>query len=123
MSQEDYQPTCETYVLAWDMYGLESCICASEIDRERVWNVLANKENMPSKNLGQILNILTMRARFNTQRLYEIYAIDVDASITKEVLVQQFEQAPQEMAELVRGRGRKLYSDHSESDKQKVKIN
>jgi cytidylate kinase len=121
MSQTDYQSDSETYVLAWDMYGLESCICASQIEKERVWNVLANKE-VRHESVGHILHMLTMRARFNSQRHYEIYAIDVDPSITKEVLVQQFEQAPQEMAELIRSRGRKLYSDHSESDKQKVKI-
>lgn len=121
MSQTEYQSDSETYVLAWDMYGLESCICASQIEKERVWNVLANKE-VRHEGVGQIVNMLTLRARFNSQRRYEIYAIDVDASITKEVLVQQFEEAPQEMAELIRGRGRKLYSDHSESDKQKVKI-
>jgi cytidylate kinase len=121
MSQTDYQSNSETYVLAWDMYGLESCICASQIEKERVWNVLANKE-VRHESVGRILNMLTLRARFNSQRRYEIYAIDVDASITKEVLVQQFEESPQQMAELIRNRGRKLYSDHSESDKQKVKI-
>lgn len=121
MSQEDYKLDSETYVLAWDMYGLESCICASQIEKERVWNVLANKD-VQHESVGHILHMLTMRARFNTQRCYEIYAIDVDSSITKEDLTQQFEECPQEMAELIRSRGRKLFSDHSESDRQKVKI-
>lgn len=110
MSQSDYKSDSETYVLAWDRYGLESCICASQIEKERVWNVLTNKD-VRNDSVSHILHMLTMRARFNTQRCYEIYAIDVDPSITKEVLVEQFKQAPQEMAELIRGRGRKLYSD------------
>ena len=121
MSQEDYRSDSETYVLAWDMYGLESCICASQIEKERVWNVLADKEHR-NESVGHILQMLTMRARFNSQRCYEIYAIDVNSSITKEVLIEQFEQAPQEMAELIRSRGRKLYSDRSAYDRQKVKI-
>ena len=112
MSTDSYQTESETYVLAWDMYGLESCICASQIEKERVWNVLANKEVRNDGNsVSHILHMLTMRARFNTQRHYEIYAIDVDSSITKEDLTNQFKQAPQEMAELIRSRGRKLYSD------------
>lgn len=114
MSDTEHQ--ADTYILSWDMYGLESCINASAIDREKVWNTLANKEGR-NQNLNQILQYLTMRARFNTQRHYEIYAIEVDNTITEDDLVEQFKQHPQAMADLIRKQGRKIYSDRMDKDK------
>jgi len=52
-----------------------------------------------------------LRARYNTQRHYEIYAIGVDASLDREQLVEMFDQDPQSAADLIRARGQQLYSD------------
>ena len=114
MTQENFDS--EVYILSWDMNGLESCINASQVDREKTWNLLADKDER-HEDVGTIIRHLTLRARFNSQRHYEIYAINVDPSITKEDLVEQFDQNPQAMADLVRARGRKLYSDRVDSDR------
>ena len=94
-------PDNNTFILSWDMYGLESCINATQMDREKVWAVLADK---PASNINHLLSSLTLRARFNSQRHYEIYAIEAAPEITEELLREQFEQDPQAMAELKIGR-------------------
>lgn len=111
MNDQDFDS--EVYILSWDMYGLESCINATHIDRVRVWNTLANKDER-HEDINRLLSMLTMRARYNTQRHYEIYSIAVDSSITEQDLVEQFKADPQGMAELIRARGNKIYSDRIE---------
>lgn len=115
---DDY--TANTFILVWDMYGLESCVNATQLDREKVWNTLADKD-IRSDKIGHIMNAFTMRARYNPQRHYEIYAIDVSVEITEDDLVGSFTDDPQGMAELIRVRGRKLYSDRR-TDPERVKI-
>jgi len=107
-SADDY--TANTFILAWDMYGLESCVNATQVDREKVWNTLANKEDS-KESIASILHFITMRARLNSHRHYEVYAIDVDESIDEDSIRASFENDPQSMAELIRSRGRKIHSD------------
>ena len=54
---------------------------------------------------------MTLRARANTQRHYEIYGIQTVEDIDKSTLERLFEDDPQAAAELIRERGTKLYSD------------
>ena len=109
------------FILSWDMYGLEACINASELDREKTFAVLANKEHR-GHDIGQILEHLTLRARFNVQRHYEIYSIAVTPDITKETLIKEFEENPQGMADLIRSRGTQIYSDRAKKDDERIKI-
>lgn len=121
MTEAEDDFTGNTFVLSWDMYGLESCINASQLERERVWNTLADKEEGNRNVLGHIISSLTLRARFNPHRHYEVYAIDVSEEITEEDLAENFDTDPQGMAELIRSRGRKLYSDRADPSS-RVKI-
>lgn len=101
-----------TYLLSWDMYGLESCINVTEMEHNKIISILGDKPDKnqdPSANFT--LNALILRAKFNPQRHYEIYAIEVDDSITKEDIVGMFKDAPNVSAELIRSRGHKIYSD------------
>jgi cytidylate kinase len=110
-----------TYVLSWDMHGLEACINISDIDKENMWAALKETDdslpNGRSNTVSSIVNMLVMRARFNSQRHYEIYAIDTDESISVQDLKEQFEDNPQRMAVLIRSRGRKLYSNRIKDTK------
>jgi len=63
---------------------------------------------------------LMLRARFNPQRHYEIYAIDCDVSLDEEFWREQWEEYPQETAELIRDRGHRLYSDRASTDRIKI---
>jgi len=114
----------KTFILSWDMLGLESCIDVDEVECNRTFAILSNTDDTTvshkSDSVQNILRNLTMRARFNTQRHYEIYSITVDANVTKDELVSQFDTMPQEMADLVRQRGSKIYSDRSDPTKSKI---
>ena len=107
----------ETYILSWDQTGLEACINVTEIEKEEMWNTLKSVESNRTSKVGSILQSLTLRARFNTQRHYEIYAIDVADGITKEDLESMFNDDPQGSADLIRSRGRQLYSDRAAPDR------
>lgn len=114
-----------TYVLSWDCHGLESCINVSDIEKEEMWAALNATEQNPAKGRNRtvsgIVNILMLRARFNPQRHYEIYAIDTNDDITEVELRSMFEENPQASAELIRERGRKLYSDRANSNTIKIR--
>lgn len=109
----------ETFILMWCNKGLESVINATVEDRKKTWSLLADEPDR-SRNIAEVLYYMTMRARFNTQRHYEIYAIDTDGSITAEDFWEMFEERPQYAAELIRERGRKLHSDRAEPNKLKI---
>ena len=119
MSEPDYESN--VFIFSWDMYGLEACINATEMDRAKTFAVLANRE-YHGQDIGQILEHLTLRARFNVQRHYEIYSIAVTPDITKEMLVEEFDKNPQGMADLIRNRGTKIYSDRIREDDARIKI-
>jgi hypothetical protein len=115
-----------TYVLSWDQLGLEACINISDIEKRKVWDTLKSTEDQPWNNgrdpdIGHIVNALMLRARFNHQRHYEIYAIETDDSISTEDMRDMFECDPQGSADLIRVHGRKLYSDRRVPDEQ-IKI-
>ena len=57
------------------------------------------------------LNILIMRARANPQRNYEIYTIQVEADVSLKDIQEMFKDSPQDIVDLVRARGHRLYSD------------
>lgn len=113
--------TTNAFVLSWDQLGLESVIPITQYEdweHQDLLDVLADRK--PTTNpLGKILFSLTMRARFNQQRHYEIYAIDCDTSITEEDWRDMFERNPQGSADMVRERGVVIHSDRLST---KIKI-
>jgi hypothetical protein len=58
---------------------------------------------------------MTMRARFNAERSYEIYAMDCDESITEEDLFDFWDNSPQAAADLTREKGVRLFSNRNKS--------
>lgn len=114
--------TTNTYLIYWCNEGLESVTPITQYeqwDRDNTFRVLNNEE--PVRNpLTGIIQMMTMRARFNPQRHYELYAIECDENITKENLEEMFEQDPQGSAELIRKRGCRLYSDRAQKDRVKI---
>lgn len=98
-----------TLLIMWDCLGLEYCEDLTKREQHRMWSELKGQE--PSLGPYPSLNALVLRARFNPQRNYEIWVIDVEPSITAQDMISMFEENPQGMADLVRARGRNLYSD------------
>jgi hypothetical protein len=54
-----------------------------------------------------------LRARFNTQRNYEIYIVHATPEITQEDIREMFEADPQTAADTIRRLGHKFYSDRA----------
>lgn len=113
------------FLLSWDCNGLEACVPLHELqqrheqaEKERVWTTLASVHgedpgNPIDREINRIYSNILMRARANPQRHYEIYTVQTDSSITKAKMVRMFKDDPQGMADLVRERGEKLYSDRA----------
>ena len=99
------------FLLSWDMLGLDSVVNVTAIEKEATWNTLQDK---PTYSLGSTVNAVLFRARANSQRHYEVYTVTMEDSI-------MFEQNPQGMADLIRERGHKIYSDRY-NDGDRVKI-
>lgn len=114
-----------TYILSWDCQGLEAVVNISDIEKEQMWEVLKSTGDNPNKGrsntVSSIVGMITLRARFNSQRHYEIYCIDTDDNISAEDFRTLFEENPQGMADLVRERGRQLYSDRVKSNEIKIR--
>lgn len=108
--------TTNAYILSWDMTGLESVVPITQYedwDQQTMIDILAGNKVKKSP-LNGIIQTLVLRARFNTQRHYEIYAIDCDASISAEDWRRMFDDNPQGSADLVRSRGVKIHSDRAD---------
>ena len=119
-----------TWLLSWDCNGLEAAVNVTEIEEDSVkqdqtimWATLANTEyaeNTAVRKMNKIMQSLLLRARYNPQRHYEIYTIGMDASITQASITQMFNDSPQAMADLVRERGQKHYSDRAIPNQVKI---
>lgn len=98
----------DTYIVMWDMYGLESIVNVSEAERNQLCQILKGD---PAE-FRNPLKYMILRAKFNSQRCYEIYS--VQSSMTQHELVEIFKSTPQIAAETVRKLGNKIYSDRAE---------
>ena len=102
-------------LIMWDNLGLEYCEDITKREQAQMWSTLKGQE--ASLGTYPSLNSLVLRARFNPQRHYEIYTVTVDHTITASDMISMFEDAPQAMADLIRERGRQLYSDRDKKNR------
>lgn len=114
--------TTNAYIFSWDHYGIEAIIPITQyefIDKQNLIRILSEKPTERNPING-IIRSLLLRARFNTHRHYEIYAIDCAEGMDEAFWREQWEEYPQETAELIRERGHCLYSDRVETYKVKI---
>ena len=107
-----------TFLLSWDCQGLEAVINITEYEKATAWAML--QDQSPKSNLGSVVQQLLMRARYNSQRHYEIYTVNMNDSITEQDVRDMFEQSPQQMADLIRDRGNQVYSDRVKQSEVKI---
>lgn len=101
------QKTVDKFIAMWDMYGLESLINVSEGEQENI--VRALKGEKPSWR--NPIQYMIIRAQANIQRCYEIYIFESEVD---EVSIREcFNDNPQFMADLIRERGHRVYSDRN----------
>jgi hypothetical protein len=101
----------------WDMNGLESLINVTQIEKEHAqWekeNIfrILKEENETVKPAPVPLEMMIMRAKFNSQRHYEIYTFD--SELSEQDIRETFEDSPQVIVDAIRGIGYKFYSDRA----------
>ena len=100
------------FLFMWDMYGLEYCQDITAVEKRNMIKALKGEQLERALNL----NAMFLRARFNTQRNYEIYTMTVEQGITEEEVTEWFDSDPQNAVDQIRQRGRKLYGEKSSQD-------
>jgi len=101
------------FIIMWCCEGLECIIPVNpDLESHYHFDVLAGNEDAGKEagQLGRTLEMLKLRARFNPQRNYEIYLLTT-VGISKKELEHLFDVSPQVIVDLIREKGKKLYSD------------
>ena len=114
--------TTNAFIFSWNQLGIEAIIPISQYehyDQENLLRMIASKDTVRNPLTG-IVQSLLLRARYNPQRHYEIYAVDCSKGMDEKFWREQWEEYPQATAELIRERGHKLYSDRAETHKVKI---
>ncbi len=103
------------------MLGLESIFSVddalNEVERyekDKTWKILKNEPAGKAPNPIP-LQMLIMRARYNTQRSYEIYTFSTDMTMNQ--VREVFAVTPQPIVEWIRENGNKIYSDYVKQEK------
>lgn len=104
-----------TFLAMWDCNGLE---CLFDITNMEHDAMIAGLKNEPFKTPFN-LSTLMLRARYNSQRSYEIYSFST-TDIDLEDIEELFETEPQHIVNLIREKGRKIYSDYTPSNKKVI---
>lgn len=114
--------TTNAFIFSWDQLGIDGIVPITQYeDWDKVQLMEILKGNRQEKNpLNQIINALTFRARFNSQRHYEIYAIDCDPELDQAFWQERWETDPQWCADIVRKKGHKIHSDRANADSIKI---
>jgi hypothetical protein len=100
------------FAIMWDCYGLEA-VARIPDPSDTTFALLKGVE--PPK--GPNINHWSLRARFNTQRNYEIYIITATPGISEDDIREMFEYNPQSAADTIRRIGQKYHSDRVQEDR------
>lgn len=103
-----------TFLAMWCSEGLECIIDVTAHEQKQIWSSLKGEEVKALPNL----NAMMLRARYNSQRRYEIYLVSASEGITERDLKEMFNNDPQYAADLIRDRGKMLYSDRANGKKE-----
>ena len=99
------------FLIMWCNEGLECCIDVTEDQQRRMWQQL--KGERVSESAIPNYNHLLLRARYNSQRHYEIYSVAATDGITAEDIYEMFEASPQSAADTIRRLGHCMHSDRA----------
>lgn len=116
-----------THLLAmWDMKGLECIFDISlykkkvkQYEKELAWSILKDDGSKPTKPEGPPLSMMLLRARYNSQRQYEIYEFTSEVSLTD--VKGMFNETPQTIVNWIRKNGYRIYSDYSPENTRFIK--
>lgn len=112
------------YLAMWDMLGLESLHDVdAHMDKYNEWEkqkvvAILKEERVPSQPSGIPLQMMLLRAKVNSQRVYEIY--EFNSTMAYDDLKEAFEIDPQPIVEWIRNNGKKVYSDYLKQDRKMI---
>lgn len=96
------------YICMWDENGFEVLKDCSSWERQSLLDTIAGKKlSTPPVNL----KAMTMRARFNPQRNYEIWTFNAVEELDEDTLWSYADENPQALVDMIRSRGKQLYSN------------
>jgi hypothetical protein len=87
----------------------------TEDQQRRMWQQL--KGEPVSESAIPNYQHLLLRARYNSQRHYEIYSVEATDGITAEDIREMFEASPQTAADTIRRLGHCMHSDRATKDR------
>jgi hypothetical protein len=99
------------FLIMWCNEGLECCIDVTEDQQRRMWQKLKG-EQVSESTIPNYQHLL-LRARYNSQRHYEIYSVEATDGINAEDIREMFEADPQGAADTIRCLGHCLHSDRA----------
>jgi hypothetical protein len=100
------------YAIMWDCHGLEA-VQKVPYPADTTFAILANK---PRPQLPNLMH-WQLRARYNSQRHYEIYIVSAVDGITEDDIRDMFEADPQMAADTIRRLGTVFHSDRAQEDR------
>ena len=109
MNDED--PRNGVFAIMWDCHGLEACARVPD-PADTTFALLKGSKPPELPNIEH----WRLRARYNTQRHYEIYIITAIPGIDTDDIVAMFEANPQTAANTIRRIGQCYYSDRARPD-------
>jgi hypothetical protein len=99
------------FAIMWDCHGLEAVARVPD-PADTTFALLKGIEPPRPPNIMH----WELRARYNSQRHYEIYLISAVAGINEDDIREMFEANPQGAADTIRRIGQKHYSDRREEN-------
>ncbi len=96
------------YICMWDCNGFETIVDCTSWERQSLLDTLAGKQlKSPPVNL----QAMTIRARFNPQRNYEIWTFNTEESLDEDTLWSYAEDNPQGLVDMIRANGKNLFGE------------
>ncbi len=104
------KPVVHFYIAYWDCLGFESIVDLTEHDKKAMWAELKGEQ---PKRL-QAVPFFIMRAKANPQRFPEIWTFQ--SEVDEKELWQYATAHPQELADLIRENGTKVFVTHRDKE-------
>jgi hypothetical protein len=101
------------FIAMWDCDGLEFLYDITDMEGDAMIAGLKGETFKAPFNISMLI----MRARYNSQRSYEIYTFTTDSTMDYDSVKDMFDNSPQVIVDAVRENGNKIYSDYTKKEK------
>jgi hypothetical protein len=98
------------FIAYWDSLGFECIIDLTDHDKKAMWAELKGQEPKRLPAVGMLI----MRAKLNPHRSPEIWTFQ--SVVDETTLTKYSKECPQELANLIRENGTKVFVTHKEKD-------